>query len=244
MKKILFFISYLVLTNCFAENWLNHSKIKAGSIEAYSLKTDCERISGESCFDLGNYPSSVFSEFDIEVDDLSKPTYSKNEVQQCSNNEECDQIHLNKICSNELESSIKNYELLEVYCSRFLGYEKKLEKTIQLDQAKFSAWQSQKANEETARLREDGIQRALKRINCGERVVALMVLRNSSKTLTTTQIGQVNQTYGMIRTLLGTGSLVTAREQMAQVAVDGVMVTSEDKSELLSETDLCIASNP
>lgn len=242
--KYFIFIIICFSTIANAENWLNHSKIKSGSVEAYSLKSDCERISGEKCFDIANYPSTVFSEFDVEVDDTSKPLYSKSEIQSCASIGECDQIHSSKTCSNELESSIKNYELLEVYCSRFLGYEKKLEKTIQLDQAKLSAWQSQKAIEETARLREDGIQRALKRINCGERVVALMVLRNSSKTLTTAQIGQVNQTYGMIRTLLGTGSLVTAREQMAQVAVDGVMVTNEDKSELLSETDLCIANNP
>lgn len=135
MKYIILTLLFLS-TSASAENWLNHSKIKSGSVEAYSLKSDCERISGEKCFDLGDNPSTVFIEFDKEIDDLSKPLYSKSEIQSCASIGECDQIHSSKICSNELESSIKNYELLEVYCSRFLSYEKKPSKTIKLDEEK------------------------------------------------------------------------------------------------------------
>lgn len=239
MKHII--LSLILFSNLVhAENWLNHSKIKSGSVEAYSLKSDCERISGEECFDLGDNPSSVFSEVDVEVDDTSKPLYSKSEIQSCASIGECDQIHSSKTCSNELETSIKNYELLEVYCSRFLGYEKKLEKTIQLDSQKLSAWQSQEANKATERAREMAIQTALKRIECGKRVIGLLVVRNASKTLTTAQIGQINTVYAPIKGLIDTGSLVTAKEQMQAITPDGLLITTEDKNDLIQEITKCI----
>lgn len=238
--KYLIFTLILFSNLVHAENWLNHSKIKSGSVEAYSLKSDCERISGEECFDLGDNPSSVFSEVDVEVDDTSKPLYSKSEIQSCASIGECDQIHSSKTCSNELESSIKNYELLEVYCSRFLGYEKKLEKTIQLDSQKLSTWQSQEANKATERAREMAIQTALKRIECGKRVIGLLVVRNASKTLTTAQIGQINTVYAPIKGLIDTGSLVTAKEQMQAITPDELLITTEDKNDLIQEITKCI----
>lgn len=242
-------MKYLILTLLFftkltyAENWLNHSKIKSGSVEAYSLKADCERISGEKCFDLANYPSTVFSEFDVEVDDTLKPLYSKSEIQSCASIEECDQIHSSKTCSNELETSIKNYELLEVYCSRFLGYEKKLEKTIQLDSQKLSAWQSQEANKATERAREMAIQASIKRIECGKRIIGIIVYRNSLKSLTTAQVGQLNTSYAPIIGLISTGSLITAREAIQAHVPDGTVITEQDKTEALAEADKCINLN-
>ena len=240
MKKILLFISYLALTNCYAENWLNHSKILNASKEAYSLKSDCERISGEKCFDLGNNPSSVFSEIDVEVDDTLKPNYSKSETESCLSFDDCDSKFAVKSCLDNQESPIKNYDLLQVYCSKFTGYDKKLEKSIGLDSVKVSALNAQKAIDAQAATKEAGIQFALKRIECGKRVIGLLVLRNSTKTLTTANVAQINTVYAPIKGLIDTGSLITAKEQMNLIVPDGTLITQEDKDELVQEITKCL----
>jgi hypothetical protein len=239
MKKILFIISYLVLNVCYAENWLNHSKILQASKEAYSLKQDCERISGEKCFDLGEYPSSVYSEIDLEVDDTSKPNYSKNEVQACADSAACDLIHSTKVCSDVQEYSIKNYDLLQVYCSKFLSYDKKLIKSIALDAVKLSAYQAELATKATLQTKEAAISYAQKLMACGNKVVAYMLVRNQPKALTTSQVDSLVQTYAPIKGLLETGSLTTAKEKIAAVVADGVVVTEADKAALIAEIDLC-----
>ena len=239
MKKILFIISYLVLTNCYAENWLNHSKILSASREAYSLKQDCERISNEKCYDLGDYPSSIYSEIDVQEDDYSKPTYSKNEIQSCIDQANCDLIHASKVCADPQESSIKNYDLLQVYCSKFLSYDKKLVKSIALDSVKLAAYQADLAAKAILKQKEDAIAYAQKVMACGQRVIAYMLVRNQPKVLTTSQVDQMVQTYAPIKSLLETGSLNTAKEKIALVAADGVVVTEADKAALISEIDSC-----
>lgn len=201
MKKLIL-ILFLFSSLVHAENWLNHSKIKSGSVEAYSLKSDCEKISGEKCYDVGVYPSSVYSEISILVDDYSKPILNQ---------------------SGEIS-----------------GYEQKSEKSIQLDEAKLSAWQSQEAIKASERAREMAIQTAIARIECGKRVIGLLIVRNSTKSLTTGQVGQINSIYSPIKGLIDTGSLVTAKEQMLAITPDGSLIAQEDKDELLAEITKCI----
>ena len=233
------FFTLLLVQNANAENWLNQSKIKSRSVEAYSLKSDCERISGEACFDLGDLPSSVYSEVDIEVDDTSKPNYSKSEIEICLSIEDCDSKHAVKTCLDPLEYSIKNYDLLQVYCSKFLSYSKKLAKSIALDSIKLSVYQSEQATKATLQAKEAAISYAQKLMACGNKVLAYMLVRNQPKLLTTMQVDQLVQTYAPIKGLLETGSLVTAKEKIQAVVADGVVVTEADKVALIAEIDLC-----
>lgn len=238
--KYLILITLLFSFTVQAENWLNHSKILAGSKEAHSLKSECERISGEKCFDIGDLSSSVFSEVDEQVDDTSKPIYSKSEMVSCVSEANCDLIFLTKVCTDATESLIKNYNLLEVYCSKWVGYEKKLQKTIAQDGSKLAAFQAQKAIEEATRQKEASIQFALKRIECGKRVIGLLIVRNSTKILTTAQVSQINTTYSPIKSLIETGSLVTAKEYMQAITPDGVLITEADKTDLVAEINKCL----
>lgn len=237
--KSLILITILFSNLAFAENWLNHSKILSASKEAYSLKADCEKNSQEKCFDLGEYPSSIYSEIDIEVDDETKPNYSKSEIESCVSIEDCDLKHASKVCSDSLEYSIKNYDLLQVYCSKFLSYDKKLIKSIALDAVKLSAYQVEQTTKATLQAKEAAISYAQKLMACGNKVVAYMLVRNQPKALTTTQVDQLVQTYAPIKSLLETGSLNTAKEKIAAVVADGVVVTESDKAALISEIDLC-----
>lgn len=239
MKTYLFLILYFFSITAYSENWLNRSKILNHSIEAHSLKSDCERISGEECFDMGDLPSSVYSEVDIEVDDETKPNYSKNEIESCASLLDCDSKHAIKTCSDPQESSIKNYDLLQVYCSKFLSYDKKLIKSIALDAIKLTAYQAEQVTKAALQAKEDAISVAQKLMKCGNKVMALMLVRNQPKALTTAQVDTLVQTYAPIKALLETGSLLTAKEKIAQVVTDGVIITEADKAALISEIDLC-----
>lgn len=241
--KYLIFTLILFSNLVHAENWLNHSKIKSGSVEAYSLKSDCERISGEECFDLGDNPSSVFSEVDVEVDDYSKPNYLKADTQSCLDEPDCSAKFLALVCTQNDYDKIKNLDLLQVYCVKLAGYEKKYEKTIQLDSQKLTTWQSQKAIEATERAREMAIQASIKRIECGKRIIGIIIYRNSLKSLTTAQVGQLNTSYAPIIGLISTGSLITAREAIQAHVPDGTVITEQDKTEALAEADKCINLN-
>jgi len=184
-----------------AENWLNDSKILASSKEAHSLKSDCERISNEKCYELGSYPSSVYSRALIEVDDLNKPIY-ENEV--------------------------------------LIGYEKKSENTITLDSQKLQDYQAQEVIKAQLGQKEAGLQTALRKIDCGKRVIALMVIRNVPKALSPAQIAQMNTVYAPIKGLLETASLVTAKEFILATTADGTLITEADKTDLANETQKCI----
>lgn len=240
--------TYLFLILCFfsiavhAENWLNDTKILASSKEAHSLKSDCERISQEKCYELGNYPSSVYSRGQMEVDDYTKPQYTKSQIEPCKDQAECDLIFTSKICPSD-RTLIKNYDQLQVYCSKLVGYEKKSEDTIILDQAKVQTYESQKAASQAIAQGEAYIQLALKKIDCGERVIALMVVRNIPKGLTPTQIAQMSVIYAPIKGLLETASLVTAKEFILAAEADGVLITEADKVTLAAETQKCIDLN-
>lgn len=219
-----------------AENWLNHSKIKSGSVEAYSLKSDCERISGEECFDLGNYPSSVFSESTVEVDDLNKPIYTKRVTYNCG--EYCQSLWNEGSPYTDClagESPILNLELKQIYCIAPNGFEKKLLNTIILDQNKVQARENQKNLENFEKQKEQEIQLAIDRMEHGRRVIAVMITRNNAKSLTPSQIQEMNNVYIGIKTLLDTGSLQTAKLLITSINPDGVLVTIQDKEALIAE---------
>ena len=242
MKKLLTLcLTFLSLTAS-AENWLNDSKILSSSSEAHSLKKECERISGEKCYELGSYPSSVYSRGQIEVDDYSKPNYTKSQIEPCDDQAECDLIFASKACPSD-RTLIKNYDQLQVYCSKLIGYEKKSENTIVLDQAKVQVWQAQETAKAQAAQGEDYIQLALKKIACGERVIAKMVVRNIPKNLSPAQIAQMNTIYAPIKGLLETASLVTAKEFILNAEADGTLITEADKVDLAAETQQCIDLN-
>lgn len=239
MKKILLICVSLISINASAENWLNDSKILSSSIEAYSLQFDCEKVSGEKCYELGSFPSSVYSRGYIEVEDYNKPTYTKSQIEPCDDIAECNLIHASKVCPSD-RTLINNHDQLQVYCSKLVGYEKKSEPTIILDTQKLQVFQAQNAVDLLVRQKEAGLQIALRKIDCGKRVIALLVLRNSSKVLSTSQISQINNSYAGIKGLLETASLNTAKEAILATVPDGVMITEGDIADLANETQKCI----
>jgi hypothetical protein len=122
----------------------------------------------------------------------------------------------------------------EVYCTKVVGYEQKVsgEKTITENATKKAAYDSSRLASEQM---EAAIASAMKAIDHGKRVIALLLVRNASKGLTTAQIEQMNSTYAEIKNLLETGSLVTAKEKIESITPDGTIVTEADKVALVLE---------
>lgn len=84
-------------------------------------------------------------------------------------------------------------------------------------------------------LSDSYLAKAISAIEEGKKVIALLAVRNVPKNLTTAQIAQINSIYAEIKTLLETGSLVTAKEKISEVTPDGVLVTEADKTALINE---------
>ena len=74
-------------------------------------------------------------------------------------------------------------------------------------------------------------------INCGKNVVKLITIRNSKKDLTSTQNLEILQTYGDSKSLMEAGAVESARDLMNTLTPDGVKITTDDKTYVISEIE-------
>jgi hypothetical protein len=248
--KTITLLSLLFLSTAHA-NYISMSDLSDCSQDkpftVYIQKETCEAQEAQTCH---YYPATEavtchsLDLVDEQVDDHSKPQWSakQNEVS-CEDEAACEALRADHC------SSLEGYEFFyaenlilpgyEAYCSKFLGYEKKLTglKVLQKNDAKLAAYNSQKiakANLEAA------LGQAKKLRECGERVMGLMLVRNQPKGLTTAQVKQLVAGYKDIKALLESGSLVSAKEEILAVNADGVLVTEADKAALAAEVDKCL----
>ena len=237
MKFLILLILTIFSLSSFAENWTSINKL--GTHQGFQLQQECERVTGQECFDLGELPDSVYSVTQIDVDDYKKPIYTKNQVESCSDISDCDAKFVALVCIEKDESSIKNYDLLQIYCSKVVGYEQKKKDVITLDSVKKSAYDSEQIAKSQESYENFKISVALKKMDCGKRVIAKLVVLNSTKNLTTEQIATMNGTYSTVKTLLETGSLETAKASILGTVADGVVILESDKTELVKTIDAC-----
>jgi len=82
-----------------------------------------------------------------------------------------------------------------------------------------------------------GIEAALLAVEGGKRIVAYMNALNYAKGLTTAQVKTVLQDadLSLIKSLLESGSLVTAKEEIEAYTPDGTLVTQGDKDAIIAE---------
>jgi len=237
MKFFCIILFLLFSISTFGENWTSISKL--GTNQAFQMQSECERVTSSECFDLGDLPQSVYSVSIIEVDDLNKPIYSKEDVQTCIDNDDCDGKFLSVVCTDNLSYPIKNYDLLQVYCSKVVGYEKKSKEVIALDHIKKTAYDAQVLSDNAKKNEEAGIQTALKAMDCGKRVIGKLLVLNAPKNLNTSQIATMNGAYSTIKNLLETGSLETAKLAIQGTVADGITILESDKIELVKTLDDC-----
>lgn len=233
--KYLFLILFSITAQ--ASNFIPVSSIINSNGAGYSLLSDCQKASGENevCVDIADQPISTYEVYTYQADDLSKPIFSKNNLEVCLSVEDCQEKIKTKICTND-EYAIWTPEL-DLYCTKVISYQQKTLTSIRQSQSLLDSYNAQKAIKDAEALQEQKLQEKIKLIDAGKRVIALLNLRNESKALTGEQIAQMVSTFAQIKGLLETGSLKTAKYAISQVVADGVVVTDEDKSVLVAELD-------
>lgn len=84
---------------------------------------------------------------------------------------------------------------------------------------------------------ESDIAVRMKRIQFGQRLVAIMSIRNDAKNLTGAQIVQLVQDFASINTAWLNGSIATSRALVDAITPDGTILTTADKTAILAEID-------
>lgn len=221
MKFLILFLSL----SAQASNWMPISKIDAQSNQAYQLESECQRQSGEQCLDVGNEPQKVALGFASAEDH-----YLKENTESCLDEIDCEQTFQNLSC-NEDYQKIKNLDLLQVYCTKLVG------KKLVLDEA---SWQAYQSAQNLASQQLQALNQAKSMRQCGSSVMDLVLVRNAPKALTTEQVKQLVVTMNPIKSLLETGSLVTAKEEVQAISPDGIIITEADKVAVTAAIDSCL----
>lgn len=141
MKFLILTLILLVSLSAFA-NYIPVDDVGTGNdITVFMRKNKCEEHYSKDCIKIpSKYDHNFYIIVDEEIDDLSRPVYSKNQVNNCG--EYCQSLFSagNQIdpCIDLQESLILNLELEEIYCSKLLRYEKKIKKVAVKDSQKES----------------------------------------------------------------------------------------------------------
>ena len=166
MKYLVLFL-FLISFNLFAEGFIPVSKIGLDStgLTIESKKSRCEKRYNEYCVKIDNkYNYNFYKKVAEKIDDYSSPVYSKKEVESCADKADCELKLSLKDCSIELENAKISKDYSEIYCTKFLRYNKKLSgKQIAAEDAvlKESYRLQRKAENDAKKLKKDAI-RALK----------------------------------------------------------------------------------
>lgn len=219
--KYLFLILFSV--NAFA-GFVAGSKINECNRVDYSDPATCQKEEKETCYQTpeGAAACGVYKLVDTYGGQFK-------DVEQCEDEADCQEKLNDKDCDNN-QSAFMSGDKKTVYCIDKVG------KTMSIDQTLKA--QKDAANTQNAQY-EGAISKALAAMNCGRRVIAVLLVRNASKNLSTGQVKQMVSTYDEPKTLLETGSLTSAKELILSLQVDGTLVTEADKTALAGEIDKC-----
>ncbi len=82
----------------------------------------------------------------------------------------------------------------------------------------------------------------MKRIQFGQRLVAIMSIRNDAKDLTGEQVVQLIQDFAAINTAWLNGMIETSRAMVNAITPDETILTTADKTAILAEIDANLAA--
>jgi hypothetical protein len=189
----------------------------------YTKLEYCQAAKGECVAFPEGETCEVLTLKDVAEDDLSKPIRNKTEVEACDGEADCQEKLAQKSC---LEKFI-NADYSEVYCSQITGYEQMTVKKLVVDAVKKAQKDARDAAKKSV---EDKI--ALGRIarNACQSVLDLIAGSNVTRELTAEQITLMQSTFGDIERALQSNRPNLAKSLIAQVPVDGVIVTEELKA--------------
>lgn len=222
MKK-LFLISILILSNVsLAGSFRSKNQLLTGKA-TFTNKAKCEAHYGEPCintrgYDLGEWSSIV------------PDTWLKEQTQSCVDDTDCQNKLESLACTSEGFNPIKNLDLLEVYCTKFVA------EHLATDEALKAQIEAQKSANEALKAQVEVL---VQRMASGRRVVAYLNLLVASKTpeVTKGEVRAINTKFAAISSLLKNGALESAREDIQNADLSGTILTEQDKAALLAYLD-------
>ena len=235
-------IILILLTPMIASaNWFPVGK--GGATTVYVDKAKCEQVEGAVCYNITGKDLRYHELQTAEVDDLSKPIWkTRYNVESCASVQECtDQLN-QKVCDDEPGDGGQYAEnsLMPGYssfCTRLLGYEKKNETTLVLNE---TTQASVIAADLAAQTEGDAVAQIKRAMDCGKTVKAVMAIRNVQKGLTPAQVTQFIQAYATVSALLDAGALVTAKAEVEALTPDGTLTTAADKTAIVAQLNKCL----
>ena len=137
MKYITLIILVLFSINCFAGFMSKSAMFDCESARTFYVKKKVCNKNFADCVQIPKgFKCDYFSELDTEVDDLTKPKATKNQIVACDGEDDCKTKLLAKVCIDENETKYIDKPFTETYCSKPNGYYKKTVKQIRIDPIK------------------------------------------------------------------------------------------------------------
>jgi hypothetical protein len=166
------------------------------------------------------------------VDDYTKPVWgTRSMIEICTGEDDCKKKSLNKDCTDE-RKSLYNAEYSEVWCNRVEYYLKKESgrEIVEIDEAG-------KIERETSLAVEEAVTSKVVDMEKGKRIYALIQVSNRKKGLTKVQRRQLRNTLRDMRDDLFDGNICEVRSDVMKLAVDGTVITDQDKAAVISQID-------
>jgi len=200
---------------------------------------DCEDLYSKTCVKLPyRYNCNYHVAVDEYKDDISNPTWSKNDTTTCEDEADCNSKLESLVCTDPEEGKSVT-EWSEVYCTKITGYPQVAtgQKTVVENAALKTAWEASEA----VKAAKAAYMKAIKAArDCGTSIVNEVIYRNNvMKTLTPTEKETVLTTYKPIMDLLEVGNLDQAKVKVQEATVDGVIMTEADKTAIIDLIDSC-----
>jgi hypothetical protein len=226
-----YLILFLISLNCFA-NYAPLSEVQSKNITKVYLK----RPAGNFIKLPIGYNPAYYDVVDEMIDDIEKPIYSKSEAEACADQADCEAKNAIKVCADNEETVLMSEDFSEIYCSKLTGYEQKSTgNKIVVENASLKA--TYEAQQLAKKQKEEALAQVRKMREAGQGVIDLMILNNSAKGLTDQQRKTVLETYSGIKALLEVGNLPQAKIEINAITPDGVLVTEQDKADLVAKID-------
>ena len=200
----------------------------------YSKQSKCIKKHTQ-CYNYTNIDLRASEVKMVTEDDLTKPIYKPMySVESCSSEENCMTEAYPKLQC--LEGDQKKYQKNSImpgfsaFCTGITGYQQVThEKLVENSDLKANL----KSQDESLKKQQDAMDKVLKDQGFGRRLVAMVVLGSKNKKLTRAQRKQLQLDFNAIQGLLMAGSLDAAKAEIEAITPDGVMVTQEQKDEII-----------
>lgn len=244
--KFLLLIFMLISTSSFA-GWVKESELIAGDIKkSHTSNGRC----GEGCIEIPDrYNPAYHKRVEITENDYNKPNYeAKSNIVSCNaiaDNPATTEIDETKtILQDCVEKAaaldcpesdtshpyfvVRAADNSQVYCTRVVSYLQKSTGRYEVkeDAALKATYEGQAA---AKKIEADAINQRIKDMDFGKRIYAAIQLLSKAKGLTKAQRRQFRNTNKDIKDDLLEGNICNARSDMATMAVDGVLITSQSE---------------